>query len=228
MLFDAKGNLLPPNMQPSKYLHKWPSPKDLQAGKPAPTRSSKGSPPGLAPTPANKRKHFKSLGVKKHAMKTAPRKAKTVPRAAAAAKANAKAGATAKAGSTAKAGAKANGKAKGKAKAAPLTKDLKTVPPHTGTKYDERGPCSRCRFPGFGKWDDKDIDEDGRVVCWPCRKGFISGRAVDAQIRLNEARPLPLRIGITFPCGIRCGMSEISVTVPSPMRALNAGALFSY
>ena len=213
MLFHAKGKLLPAHLQPTKYLHKWPALGPPTSGKLAPTRSSKGSPPSLAPTPAKKTKHSKSLGVKKHAMKTAPRKDKTVPKAAAAAKAKAKAGATANAGSTAKAGTKAKGKGKSKTKAAPLKKDLKTVPPHTG-----RGESA---------------DPAAHRICYVCKCTITANmytfthqarrdrvrHAHCRDIRLgNEARSLPLRIGITFPCGIRCGMAEISCGVPSPMR----------
>ncbi len=50
---------------------------------------------------------------------------------------------------------------------------------------------------------------DGRHECGDCGERWIPGQT---------ARSPPLRIGITFPCGVRCGMSEISCGVPSPMR----------
>ena len=151
-----------------------------------PTRSSKGSPPKLAPTPAKKRKHFKSLGLKKHAMETAPRKDKTVTKAAAAAK------------------------AKAKAKLTQHKKNLAAMVHQSwgsmvaGMTADKR--CSLCNgvFEGHvvhGVPDDED-------ECASCRYVRVC----------SKARSLPLRICITFPCGIRCGMSEIPCGVPSPMR----------
>ena len=50
---------------------------------------------------------------------------------------------------------------------------------------------------------------DGRHECGDCGERWIPGQT---------ARSPPLRIGITFPCGVRCGMSETSCGVPSPMR----------
>ena len=50
---------------------------------------------------------------------------------------------------------------------------------------------------------------DGRLECGDCGERWIPGQ---------PARSPPLLISITFPWGVRCGMSDISCGVPSPMR----------
>ncbi len=79
-------------------------------------------------------------------------------------------------------------------------------------------------------WGQMVADWNADKRCSLCN-GVFEGRVVDGvpddedecascrHVRAcSKARSLPLRICITFPCGIRCGMSEISCGVPRPMR----------